>query len=102
MLFRITNKARMTPIEVAYLLFSGTLAAAGFTMVGMAVHAYQQTERREMFHLSVGFALIVAGVLSTTITTHIQGFDQPQLLLSVQYAVMSLGFLFVIYSIVTE
>lgn len=92
----------MTPIEIVYLLFSGTLAAAGVTMVGMAIRAYVHTERREMFHLSIGFTLIVAAVIGTTISAFLNDFQSPRLLLTVKYAVLSLGFLFVVFSLVVE
>lgn len=92
----------MALIDTAYLLFSGTLTAAGLTMVGAATRAYAATSRSEMLHLSVGFSMIVAAVLATTISGFLNGFRNPQLMFTVQYAVMTIGFLFVVYSIVGD
>ncbi len=92
----------MDPIDVAYLLFSGTLAAAGLTMVAAAARAYADTQRPEMLHLSIGFSLVVASVLSTTLSGFLGAFRTPKLMFTVQYAVMTLGFMFVVYSIIRE
>lgn len=92
----------MTLIELLYLVFSGTLAAAGLTMVGMAVRAYAQTERRPMVHLSIGFALIVGAAVATTISAFWNDFQNPQTLLTVNYFVTTLGFVFIVLSLVIE
>lgn len=92
----------MTPIELLYLVFSGTLAAAGLTMVGMAVRAYAETERRPMVHLSIGFTLIVGAAVATTISAFVNDFQNPQTLLTVNYFVTTLGFVFIVLSLVIE
>lgn len=92
----------MSTIELAYWLFTGTLALAGLTMVGAAARAYLITERTEMLFLSVGFSLVVAAVLATAISGLLSGFTAPRTMFTVQYAVMTAGFAFVIYSIVGE
>ncbi len=92
----------MDPIELAYVLFSSTAALAGVTMVGLAVHAYRETERSAMFHLSVGFTLVVAAVLTTMISGVLSAFQAPQTLLAVQYALLTVGFLLIVYSILVE
>lgn len=92
----------MNVIEFLYLAFSGTLAAAGLAMVGMAVKAYAETERRPMVHLSVGFTLIVAAAVGTTISAFANDFQNPQTLLTVNYFVTTLGFGFIVLSLVSE
>jgi len=92
----------MKLIELLYLAFSGTLAAAGLTMVGMAVRAYAETQRRHMVHLSIGFTLIVGAAVATTISAFLNDFQNPQSLLTVNYFVTSLGFVFIVASLVTE
>lgn len=92
----------MNVTELLYLAFSGTLAAAGLTMVGMAVKAYSETERRPMVHLSLGFTLIVGAAVGTTISAFANDFQNPQTLLTVNYFVTTLGFVFIVMSLVAE
>lgn len=92
----------MKLIELLYLAFSGTLAAAGLTMVGMAVRAYAETQRRHMVHLSIGFTLIVGAAVATTISAFMNDFQNPQSLLTVNYFVTTLGFVFIVFSLVAE
>ena len=89
----------MQIIELLYVVFSATLATAGLSMVGLAVRAYSRTSRRAMFHLSVGFALIVAAAIVTTVVAFVTEFEGTRTLLSVNYLVSTFGYLFVIYSI---
>ncbi|AGN02334.1 hypothetical protein L593_11955 [Salinarchaeum sp. Harcht-Bsk1] len=92
----------MKSIELLYLAFSGTLAVAGLTMVGMAIRAYAETQRRHMVHLSIGFTLIVGAAVATTISAFINDFQNPQSLLTVNYFVTTLGFVFIVFSLVAE
>jgi len=92
----------MNVIELLYLVFSGTVAAAGLVMVGMAVRAYAETQRRHMVHLSVGFTLIVGAAVATTISAFLNDFQNPQSLLTVNYFVTTLGFGFIVMSLVVE
>ncbi|WP_132059359.1 DUF7521 family protein [Halorussus amylolyticus] len=89
----------METIELLYVVFSLTLAIAGLSMVGLAIRAYNRTSRRAMFHLSVGFALIVAAAVTTTVSAFATEFQNTQMLLSVNYLITTVGYLFVIYSI---
>lgn len=91
-----------TLIEVLYAAFSGTLALAGLAVVGLAVRAYAATRRPSMLHLSVGFVLIVAAALGTTISAFLGDFANAKSLLTVNYAITTIGYLFVIYSIVAR
>lgn len=89
----------MLPTEVLYGVFSVTLIAAGLTMVGLAVRAYQQTSLHSMMHLSLGFTLIVAAAIATTISAFLNGFEGTRSLLTVNYFITTVGYVFVIYSI---
>lgn len=90
----------MRVIEALYLVFSGTLAVAGLAMVGLAVRAYSRSGRASMMHLSLGFALVVAASLGTTVSAFATGFDGARTLLTVNYLVTTAGYIFVMYSIV--
>lgn len=92
----------MAAVELAYWLFAGTLTLAGLAMVGAATRAYVATERTEMLYLSVGFSLVVAAVLATAISGLLSGFTNPRLMFAVQYAVMTIGFILIVYSILGE
>jgi len=92
----------MSPIEIVYLLCSGALVLAGLSMVGAAVRAYVETERRAMIHLSIGFALIVGAASATTISAFINDFQNPRTLLTINYFVTTLGFGFVVFSLLVE
>ena len=92
----------MATIELAYWLFTGALALAGLAMVGAAARAYIATQRTEMLSLSVGFSLVVAAVLATAISGLLSGFSNPQVMFTAQYAVMTVSFAFIIYSILGE
>jgi hypothetical protein len=88
-------------IELLYAISTLVFVVAGLTMVGMAVRAYVQTSRRAMLHLSVGFALAVAGATATMISAFINDFAGVRSLLLVNSVLTTFGFLFVIYSLVT-
>ena len=89
----------MSTVDILYLLTSISLAVAGLTMVGIATRAYVQTSRRAMIHLSIGFTLVVGGTLATTISVY-NGVQDPQRLLFVNSGFNTLGYVFVIYSLV--
>jgi len=91
----------MSPAEHLFLAFSGGLVIAGLTMVGAAVRAYVQTERRVMIHLSVGFTLIVAATVATALGAMLNDFENARALLLVNNGFSMTGYLFVIYSVVT-
>lgn len=90
----------VTIVEALYILFSGTLTLAGLAMVGLAVRAYSDTRRTSMLHLSIGFALVVAAAVGTTISAFTTGFANARSLLTVNYVITTVGYLFVMYSIV--
>ena len=89
-----------TTIELLYAATTLVFIIAGLTMVGMAIRAYVQTARPAMLHLSVGFALAVAGAAATLISAFYNDFEGVRLLLLVKSSLFTAGFLFVIYSLV--
>lgn len=92
----------MPLIEVLYTIFSLTLAVAGLSMVGLSIRAYSETGRESMMHLSMGFALVVAAAIGTTISAFLTDFSHARSLLTVNYVITTLGYLFVMYSIVAN
>ncbi|MFW6458254.1 MAG: DUF7521 family protein [Halodesulfurarchaeum sp.] len=90
----------MDVIEALYTIFSLTLAVAGLSVVVLAVRAYAETNRQTMLHLSIGFILIVAAAVGTTISAFLLNFTQAKSLLTVNYAITTLGYLFVVYSVI--
>ena len=91
----------MPVIEFLYAILTLVFVVAGLTMVGMAMRAYVQTSRRAMLHLSLGFALAVAGAAATMISAFLTGFDGARGLLLVNSGLTTFGYLFVMYSLVT-
>jgi hypothetical protein len=87
-------------LEGVYVVFSVTLVVAGLTMVALAVRAYMQTERPAMFYLSIGFAFLVAAAIATTFSAFLGDFANTRVLLTVNYAITTVGYVFVIYSVV--
>lgn len=92
----------MQLIVVLYAVFSTTLAVAGLSVVALAVRAYSETQRQTMLHLSLGFVLIVAAAIGTTLSAFILDFSHAKSLLTVNYAISTSGYLFVVYSIVAQ
>lgn len=90
----------MNPLDAVFVGVSVVLALAGLAMVGAALRAYVQTERRVMLHLSIGFTIIAAASLATVLTVVFNGFQYPQRLLVVNNGFSVFGYLFVIYSVV--
>lgn len=92
----------MRTLEALYVVFSVTLTVAGLSMVGFGVRAYADTTRDAMLHLSIGFALVVAAAIGTTISAFLTGFTGTRSLLTVNYVFTTIGYMFVIYSIVSQ
>ena len=91
----------METITLAYLGSSLLVMAAGAVMVSMAIRAYRETLRRAMVHLSIGFTLVVAATASTVISTFLTGFTPTRSLLLVNNGITSIGYVFVVYSLVS-
>jgi hypothetical protein len=90
----------MLVVEYLYLAATAVLVLSGLTMVGMAVKAYVQTTRRAMIHVSLGFALVAAAAIATAISAFINDFRGVRSLLLVNSGLSSLGFIFVVYSLI--
>lgn len=90
----------LTVIEGLYALTTIVFIVSGLAMVGMGLRAYVETARTSMLHLSIGFSLAVAGAAATMISAFAYGFNRPRWLLLVQTALITLGLLFVMFSIV--
>ncbi|MFB6146712.1 MAG: hypothetical protein ABEJ08_03400 [Halobacteriaceae archaeon] len=91
----------MELITITYAVSSLLLVGAGLTMVGLAVRAYVQTRRRAMVHLSVGFTLVVAAAAATVISAFLNGFEPVRSLLLVNSGTTTLGYVFVVYSLIS-
>ncbi|SIR81819.1 hypothetical protein SAMN05421858_3931 [Haladaptatus litoreus] len=89
----------MQVIEITYIVLSAVLAATGLTMVGLAMRAYLQTNRRSMLVLCIGFSILVAAAIATTFSAFLYDFQNSRVLLTVNYGVSTIGYLFVIYSV---
>ena len=87
--------------ELLFILFSVGLTLAGLTMVGAAVRAYVQTERKVMIHLSLGFTLIVAATVSTALSALLNDFQNIRTILLVNNGFSMTGYLFVMYSVIS-
>ncbi|AKH96635.1 hypothetical protein [Halanaeroarchaeum sulfurireducens] len=87
-------------VEFAYIATSVVLSAAGLSMVGLAVHAYVTAQRQEMLFLAIGFALVVAAAIATTVSAFLNGFSNIIVLLTVHNAIATAGYAFVIYSVI--
>ncbi|MFB6134380.1 MAG: hypothetical protein ABEJ55_05275 [Halanaeroarchaeum sp.] len=86
-------------LDVLYIASSVGLSLAGLTMVALASHAYGETDRVEMLHLAIGFSLVVAAAMATTVGAYFANFLNTATLLTVHNAVATLGYAFVIYSV---
>jgi hypothetical protein len=90
----------MQVVEYLYLAATVVLVISGLTMVGMAIRAYLQTTRRAMIHVSIGFALIAAAAIATAISAFVTDFQAVRSLLVVNNGLSSIGFIFVVYSLI--
>lgn len=89
------------PMTGLHVLSSLGVILAGLTMVALAARAYFETEHTPMLHLCIGFTFIVAAALATTVPVLLGGADTV-VLLSTNYAITTVGFAFVIYSVVSR
>jgi Na+/phosphate symporter len=89
----------MTLAEPLFVLLSIGLAVVGLSIVGAAVRAYAETERRGMIHLSLGFTLVVGATVATVLGALITDFEHTRTLLVVNNGFSMAGYAFVAYSI---
>lgn len=92
----------MDAVSLVYLGSSTVLVLAGLIMVGMAVRAYRQTERRAMVYLSIGFTVVVAATAGTAIAVFLSGArGTARTVLMVNNGLTSIGYVFVVYSLMS-
>ncbi|WP_134671459.1 DUF7521 family protein [Halorussus marinus] len=89
----------MQPMEIVYVALSAALVVVGLTLVAKAARAYVETERRSMLLLMVGFSLVVAAAAATTFSAFLTDFSNSKILLTVNYAVTTVGYLFIVASV---
>ncbi|WP_321112679.1 DUF7521 family protein [Halorussus salinisoli] len=89
-------------MEVAYVVLSVALVVAGLTLVALAARAYLETGSRSMFLLAIGFSLVVAAAVATTFSAFLTDFSRSRLLLTINYAVTTIGYVFIVTSVRTQ
>ncbi|WP_135854267.1 DUF7521 family protein [Halorussus salinus] len=89
----------MQPMEVAYVVLSAVLVVAGLTLVAKSARAYLETDSRSMLLLTIGFSLVVAAAVATTYSAFVTDFERSRVLLTVNYAVTTLGYVFIVTSV---
>jgi hypothetical protein len=94
--------AALTTLELVYVTASVALSLSGLAMVAFAANAYLQTRRREMLLLALGFCIVVAAAIATTVSAFAQDFQNAILLLTVNYAFTTVGYLFIIGSVISR
>ena len=92
----------MQPTELVYTALSLALVVVGLTLVGLAARAYLQTENRAMLPLGIGFSLVVAAAVATMFSAFLTDFSRSRVLLTVNYAVTTVGYLFIVASVRTQ
>ncbi len=88
-----------TTIALLYAATTVIFIIAGLVMVGMAIRAYVETAQPAMLHLSLGFSFAVAGAAATMISAFLWNFEGAEVLLLVKSGFFTVGFIFIIYSI---
>jgi hypothetical protein len=91
----------MSIVEPLFVALSAALSLVCLVLVGAAVHAYVETEREVMVHLSLGFTLIVAATVATSLSALLNDFDNARSLLLVNNGFSMAGYLFVVYSVIS-
>ncbi|WP_368277077.1 DUF7521 family protein [Halorussus halobius] len=86
-------------MEAVYVALSVALVVVGLVLVGMAARAYIQTDNRAMLLLMVGFSLVVGAAVATTFSAFLTDFSASRILLTVNYAVTTVGYLFIVASV---
>lgn len=91
----------MDTAGILYLIVNLVMVTLGLSLVGMAAQAYLQTERVGMLHLAIGFSLIVAATGATAISALVTNFSDSQSLLIVHGGFSTVGYLAIMYSLLT-
>jgi hypothetical protein len=86
-------------IETLYLGVTVLLVLAGLALVALAVSAYVETQSRSMLLLALGFTLVVAATVATSVSTVSLGYQDSVSLLFVNSSLTLVGYAFVIGSL---
>lgn len=86
-------------LEGLYAIFSVVVSVVGLMLVALATRAYARTERRELLYIAIGFTLVVAAMVATTVTAFISDFRGVGVLLTVNYALTTLGFVLIVLGV---
>ena len=86
-------------LEIIYAIFSVVVSIVGLMLVAIATRAYARTERPELLYIAIGFTVVVATMISTTITAFLMAFQGIEFILTVYYGLTTVGFLFIIYGV---
>lgn len=87
-------------LQAAYYLTTILVVVAAITMVAIPIRTYYRTGRRSMIHLSIGFTLIMAAALATTISTRLMEYHYADNVLVVHNGLTAGGIILVIYSLI--
>lgn len=86
-------------LETLYAIFSVIVSAVGLMLVAIATRAYANTQRQELMYLAVGFTLVVAAAIATTVTAFLWDFQGIRIILTVNYGITTLGFALIVYGV---
>lgn len=86
-------------LEALYALFSVVVSVVGLLLVAMATRAYASTQREELFYLAIGFTFVVAAIIATTVTAFLAEFQGVDIILTVNYALQTVGYVLVVYGV---
>ncbi|MDG5775930.1 hypothetical protein VB773_14070 [Haloarculaceae archaeon H-GB2-1] len=90
-----------TTLALVYGVVTVLLALAGLSILAMAVRAYRRTGSRSLVLLGLGFGLTVAGGVATLFSGFLTGFESPRLLLLSHSLLTTIGFVVIVYSLLT-
>ena len=91
----------MDVMNTLYLVSTAAMLVTVLLLVAIAVRAYMETSNRTMLQLTIGFTFIAAAKEATAVSAYKTDFANPQRLLLVDNAIMTVGFLILVYSLLT-
>lgn len=91
----------MGTLNTLYIASTAAMLGTVLLLVAISIRAYVQTSNRTMLELSVGFTLVAAAKEATAVSAYQTDFANPQKLLLVDNAMMTVGFLIILYSLFT-
>lgn len=88
-------------LQALYYLTTVLLVVAALIMVALPLRTYRRTHQQAMVHLAIGFGLISAAAIVTTLSTRLVAMHDADGLLVVHNGITASGVLLVIYSLIT-